>query len=182
MTPLGFEAKEAEDGLSAIKLIESYKPDIVLLDLIMPNINGKDVIKKVRESNKDLKIIAITASILENEEKENLKQGANSIVFKPFNKNTILEEIGKLLNIDYIYEDERENILEEKIDNESIKELIEKIPLNIISKFKEKLIIVDIKEIKKLNQIIENYSPQLALFFKSLIDNFDFNIILSFLN
>lgn len=58
----GYEVAFAEDGEQGLKLIEEFQPDIVLLDLMMPVMNGDDVLKKIRKEDwgKDLKVIILT--------------------------------------------------------------------------------------------------------------------------
>ncbi len=58
----GYEVAFAEDGEQGLKLIEEFQPDIVLLDLMMPVMNGDDVLKKLRKEDwgKDLKVIILT--------------------------------------------------------------------------------------------------------------------------
>ena len=58
----GFEVDSAEDGQSGLKLIEHFKPDLILLDLKMPYMSGQEMLKKVRETNwgKDMLVVVLT--------------------------------------------------------------------------------------------------------------------------
>lgn len=58
----GFEVKTAGDGVAGLKLIADFKPDIVLLDLMMPVMNGLDVLARLRKdaTTKDLKVVVLT--------------------------------------------------------------------------------------------------------------------------
>lgn len=58
----GYEVKTAGDGIAGLKLIEELKPDIVLLDLMMPQMNGLDVLAQLRKEakTKDLKVVVLT--------------------------------------------------------------------------------------------------------------------------
>ncbi|HOV15699.1 MAG TPA: response regulator, partial [Spirochaetota bacterium] len=186
LKPLGFDTREASDGFKALDYIYAWKPDIVLLDIVMPEMSGIDVIKKLRSSEeyKTLKIIVITASVLDDDKDNVLAIGADAFVRKPFKQNMILEEIRKLLDIDYIYEEEK-IVVETKKDDfseESIRILFDSLPKDFLEKFREKLVIGDINDINKLNEIIESYNKNIYLYFKSLIDEFDFNVLLSILN
>lgn len=58
----GYEVKTAGDGMAGLKLIADFKPDIVLLDLMMPVMNGLDVLARLRKdaTTKDLKVVVLT--------------------------------------------------------------------------------------------------------------------------
>lgn len=183
LSPLGFDTIEAKDGLTALNIIKEYNPDLILLDIVMPDISGIEVIKRLRESGNNVKIIAITASVMDENKDRVLQEGANSFIIKPFKKNIILEEIKRVLDIEYIYEEEEEQKnKEEKLDLNSIKKMIYDLPEDIRQKFKQSLIIGDIKEIKKINDIFKEHNYKLFLYLKDMIDNFDFDVILSLLN
>ncbi|HOJ62793.1 MAG TPA: transporter substrate-binding domain-containing protein [Spirochaetota bacterium] len=182
LSPLGFDVMETKDGLTALKMIDQYKPDIILLDIVMPDISGIEVIDRLRKSNNPVKIIAIIASVMDENKNEILEKGADSFIIKPFKKEIILEEIKNLLNIEYIYEENDVKSDDHDLNLNSIKESLKNIPVEIIEKFKQELTIGDIKEIIKYNEIIEQYDKNLSKYFKKFIDDFDFNIILSLLN
>lgn len=59
----GFEVMEAKDGDEALKILENYKPDLILLDILMPNLNGAEVFLKIKENPElqNIKIIFITS-------------------------------------------------------------------------------------------------------------------------
>lgn len=73
---------EAEDAIQGIKQIESTKPDIVLMDLGLPKMNGVEAILKIREANKDIKIIALTSHDRREEVIAALSSGANAYCLK----------------------------------------------------------------------------------------------------
>lgn len=58
----GYEVNTAADGVAGLKLIKDFKPDIVLLDLMMPNMNGLDVLTRLRadSATKDLRVVVLT--------------------------------------------------------------------------------------------------------------------------
>ncbi|MEZ5915682.1 MAG: response regulator [Parvularculaceae bacterium] len=81
----GLAFKEAEDGRRALELIGEETPDLVLLDLMMPGINGIDVLKEIRKthSQSDLPVIMVTAKSEEETVVEALDAGANDFLTKP---------------------------------------------------------------------------------------------------
>ncbi len=114
LQPLGFELKEAENGLDAIALWESWQPHLIWMDIRMPVMNGYEAIQKIRELEQQKEeegssqtsktvIIALTASALENEKLAIFDAGGDDFVHKPFHEETILEKIGEYLGVDYLY-------------------------------------------------------------------------------
>lgn len=78
------EVQEAVDGEEAISKFESFKPDVVFMDIVMPKLSGIEATKKIREKNGDTPIIGL--STLDHGDVINrmLKAGANTFVKKPF--------------------------------------------------------------------------------------------------
>jgi two-component system KDP operon response regulator KdpE len=90
----GYEVISALSGEEALKLVESARPGIVLLDIILPGIDGLQVLQKVR-LHSDLPIIAFSARS-ENGPKA-LSRGANDFLTKPFDVDELVKRIERLL-------------------------------------------------------------------------------------
>lgn len=88
---------EAETGESAIDLYIQVKPDLVILDILMPDMNGLEALKKIREINPDARILMCTASEQSSHVQEALASGAAGYIVKPFTQETILTTIEKAL-------------------------------------------------------------------------------------
>lgn len=94
-----FEVKTAATGYDAGVLTEQFRPDLMILDFMLPDINGNVVCKTVR-SNPDLagmKIIIVSGVVNQDEIDELLKAGADEFVKKPFNIEKLLARVGELL-------------------------------------------------------------------------------------
>ena len=95
-----YDLAEAEDGMSALKLLESYVYDGILLDMSMPGMSGTELSQKIRSSNKNyagIPIIAVTAHSHLEMEKKALDSGCDSFIQKPFRIQHLLGEIEKLV-------------------------------------------------------------------------------------
>lgn len=94
-----YELLFAENGPKAIKQVTELLPDIVLLDVMMPEMNGFEVCQMIR-SNADtskIPIILITALDDRDMEKKGFEAGANDYISKPYDRNEVLIKINSLL-------------------------------------------------------------------------------------
>lgn len=82
-----YELIISTNGPEALKLASSGKPDLILLDIMMPDMDGYEVCKKLKENNatKDIPVIFVTALTEKNDEDKGLSLGAVDYITKPFN-------------------------------------------------------------------------------------------------
>lgn len=88
---------EAKDGIEGVAAYKEHKPDIVTLDITMPNMNGNDALKQIMEFDKSANVIMITAAGQEDKIIAALKGGAKRFVTKPFSSDDILKNIDEVL-------------------------------------------------------------------------------------
>ncbi len=86
-----------DNGMDAVKYVKKGKYDVILMDIHMPGISGIDATKKIREFNKEVPIIALTAVTLEESLEEFFKAGFNEFVPKPFKAEDFFEKIQRVL-------------------------------------------------------------------------------------
>lgn len=98
MRKSGFETAVARDGDEALAQVESFRPDLVLLDAMMPRRDGYEVCQTLRASGwTDLKIVMLTAKGRDTEVAKGLAVGADSYVTKPFSTRDLVEHVSALL-------------------------------------------------------------------------------------
>lgn len=94
----GFDiAGEAENGTQAVELYKQLKPDIVTMDVVMPEMTGIDALKHIKSFDKDAKIVMCTAIGQEKIVKTAIKLGARGYIIKPFQAPKVIEEIKKVI-------------------------------------------------------------------------------------
>src|SRR5215470_13547351 len=95
----GYRIIEARDGAEALRLLEANAPDLMLLDIHMPVMNGFAVVDKVRADARysKLPIVALTASAMLGDEEEALNHGFSAFIAKPYSIQDITELVKKLL-------------------------------------------------------------------------------------
>lgn len=93
----GYEVvKEASNGLQAVEGYQEVKPDIVIMDLIMPDMGGIEAIKKIRELDPEAVVIVCSAMGQQALVMEALDAGAKDFIVKPFQPAQILDTLKKL--------------------------------------------------------------------------------------
>jgi len=100
---------EAVNGVELIKLFEFHRPDVVLMDINMPEVNGIEATKFVAEHFKDTKVIAITMNDEKSSIMDMMDAGANGYVLKSEDKEEIIKAIYTVLNGDDYYSKNVEN-------------------------------------------------------------------------
>jgi len=99
LAPRGYDVVSATDGENALKLVESSQPDLVLLDVMMPEPDGYEVCRRLREVDETavLPVIMVTAST--DEKSKAIQAGADDLIAKPFSHDELLTRIRSLLRI-----------------------------------------------------------------------------------
>jgi two-component system, chemotaxis family, chemotaxis protein CheY len=88
---------EASDGVRGLDLYQKQKPEIVCLDIDMPEMSGLDALKKIREVDKDTIVLMITGVATGSNVRDAISSRANGIIVKPFNTAKIVGEIERAL-------------------------------------------------------------------------------------
>ena len=97
----GFQLLEAEDGPSALQVVRDRKPDLVILDVMLPSMSGLDVCRTLREENgQEMPVILLTARSGEEDERAGYEAGADRYLTKPFSPLTLQTEVVKLLPVE----------------------------------------------------------------------------------
>lgn len=109
----GFDVKVAEDGLMALELFRTFKPDLILLDVMLPKISGLDVCKEIRTESK-VPIIMVTAKSEEIDTVVGLEVGADDYVTKPYRLREVVARMRSLLRRSN-WSDETEAISEGRV-------------------------------------------------------------------
>ncbi len=93
----GHEVEEAENGVEAIAKYQDTNPDIVLMDITMPVMDGIEAVKKIKENDGEANIIMCSAIGQQAMVIEALKAGAKDFIVKPFQPERIIESINRVL-------------------------------------------------------------------------------------
>ena len=92
-----YHLERAKDGMEAVTMFEELHPDLILMDMKMPNLNGLDATKIIRELSPGIPIIALTAYAYEHDRQAALDAGCNDFLTKPYTQEILKELINKYL-------------------------------------------------------------------------------------
>ncbi len=161
LTPIGFEIIEAENGQEGLEKAQKILPDLIITDLVMPILDGFELVRRLRQIPKfqQIPIIAASASVFDYHQEESIAAGCNDFIAKPFCVEVLLELLSKHLPIQWIYE---EPIVE-------IQEIEDSINLlgpssELATKLYELAMMGDIGEILHELERLEQSNPQLLPF------------------
>lgn len=99
LTKNGYEVVgEAENGLAAVEMYEQHKPDLVIMDITMPEMDGIEAVKKIMEDDPSAKIIMCSAMGQQAMVIDAIQAGAKDFVVKPFQPERVVEAVKKALS------------------------------------------------------------------------------------
>ena len=93
-------------GEVALRFIRGHRPDLFLLDIEMPGMNGYDLARKIRESGQKAPIVFLTGNAAKSYVVKAIEVGAADFIIKPINKEQLIEKIGKFIKLEKSCEDE----------------------------------------------------------------------------
>jgi two-component system response regulator VicR len=96
----GYETYTAKNGREALEAIKTISPDVVLLDVMMPVMDGLEVLRYVAEAGLDVRVILITAKVHDDDRLVGWELGCNEYITKPFDLDELLARVAAVANAD----------------------------------------------------------------------------------
>ncbi|NEP48302.1 MAG: response regulator [Moorea sp. SIO3C2] len=119
LEPLGFEFLEASNGVEGLEKATEFNPDLIITDLVMPVMDGFEMMRRIRSSEqlKQILVIATSASVYELEQQPNQDLGWNDILSKPVNVEELLDKLKQHLQLEWVYEQYNPELSNLKIES-----------------------------------------------------------------
>ncbi|HLP13160.1 MAG TPA: response regulator transcription factor [Flavobacteriales bacterium] len=111
---------EASDGLELLEKLKTIKPDVILLDIEMPNMNGIEATKAIRKKNQDVKILPLTMHSEEQFVVHLMENGANGFLLKDYGIETIIDAIYSAYETDYYFNEKVSKVMIKKLVKGSV--------------------------------------------------------------
>ncbi|MEH2207293.1 MAG: ATP-binding protein [Nostoc sp.] len=118
LEPVGFTVVEASQGQEGWEKALAHKPDLIITDLVMPILNGFELIERLRQSEqfKEIAVIASSASVFAADQYKSIDVGANAFLPKPVEAETLLEMLRQFLQLEWIFDVKVDEIKKTNID------------------------------------------------------------------
>ncbi|MGH8355663.1 MAG: ATP-binding protein, partial [Pseudomonas sp.] len=107
LSALGFDICLAANGREGLEQARAERPDMILMDVVMPVMDGLEATRRIRQTPSIAKvpIIAISASVTTEDQDESIVAGANAFMTKPVQQNVLLHKLGEYLGVSLVYEE-----------------------------------------------------------------------------
>ncbi|MDS4054964.1 ATP-binding protein [Accumulibacter sp.] len=160
LKPLGFALTEAADGEQALARWRDEQPDLILLDMRMPKMDGYEVARRIRAEEKRGRtpIIAVTASAFEEQRDEVLAAGCDEFLRKPFRDADLFELIGRHLKLAFVYAERAAPALHTAVDAARLGAL----PAALRAQLREALLVLDGARCGELAEQVAALDPELG--------------------
>jgi len=180
LTMIGFNVREANDGRQAIAVWREWAPHLIFMDISMPVMDGKEATRRIKsmEAKQETVIIAVTASVLEQDREDILSAGVDDFLPKPFREQELFEMIQSALGVRYDYEEEEpaSNIEAGEESDETVltPESMASLDPDLLKQLRSATTAADMDLIDGLINQIEDQNPKLAKGLRDLADRFEY--------
>jgi CheY-like chemotaxis protein len=173
LTNIGCNVKEAKNGEEAISIFQEWHPHFIWMDMRMPVLDGFAATRKIRTltGGEAVKIVAVTASVLEERHDEILVCGCDEVVRKPFRDHEIFESMARQLDIKYLYQDRGAEAAQKQGINLTA-EMLAGLPPDLFQDLRKATLTLEREAIFAVIERIEQLAPGTAKGLRTLTDNF----------
>lgn len=122
LTPLGFDVVEAEDGQAGLNKASQIRPDVVLMDLVMPVMDGFEATRQLRASPdlQNVVVIAASASVFGFDQQASQEAGCDGFVSKPIREAELLAKLQTCLQLEWVYEQDTHRDEDRQMEQEAV--------------------------------------------------------------
>jgi CheY-like chemotaxis protein len=180
--PVGFDLRQVTDGEEAIREFQAWQPDIILMDLRMPVMDGREATRGIKSSpkGKETPVIVLTASSFEDGRQDMAAAGANGYIRKPFRESELFETIANCLGISYVYAEEAVGSLPQLSTATATlsAEALSRLPKDLIQGIRDTASGANLKLLLTLISQLETHDAQAAEALRELANHYDYEAIL----
>jgi signal transduction histidine kinase/ligand-binding sensor domain-containing protein/CheY-like chemotaxis protein len=170
---VGFEVREVTNGETAVEAFTSWSPHLICMDMRMPVMDGYTATRAIRQlaGGQQVKILAVTASVFEEQRDEIMATDCDEFVRKPVHESEIFEAIARQLGVEYRYADTLQPPVAE-IGPELTEDMLSELPPELIAELRHAALVLDRAALAGLIERIEVHAPDTAKALQKLVDDF----------
>lgn len=178
LTRVGFLVQAVEDGLQALAAFATWRPQLILMDMLMPVMDGYEATRKIRTlpGGADVRIVALTANAFEEDRAAILAAGCDEMLKKPVLETDLYKLLGTLLGIHYRHGVLRPTALE-KIAAEASSTDLSDLPAPLLVELQRAAECLDVEAVRAIAARIAPKHAQTSHSLEALVDNFRFDRI-----
>ncbi len=185
LQPIGFVIREVNNGRQALEAHREWQPDLILMDVRMPEMNGIEATKEVRKIDTNTPIIAISASVLGEEEAEMMSAGVTTFIRKPVREQELLDTLGKALHLEYDYIGIAPRTRRSKVNvaqttsptSGEPKAYLSNLPTKLVQDLKEALLRADADVMRSIIDEVATHDGEAAVVLRGLVDEYQFDAL-----
>ena len=179
LRPVGFEVRLASDGERAVKEFDEWRPHLILMDFRMPVMDGHEAIRRIRAGagGQETRIIAVTASAMDENRQELLAIGADDFIGKPFQTVELFEKIHTHLGVEYDYV-QSPGAAAPRATAELTRESLADLSDDLIDLMRDAIIRADLDDLLEKIREVEIRDPHLAQELRRLAETFEYQKLL----
>lgn len=183
LSPLGFEIEEASNGQEAVEIWNDWEPHLILMDMRMPVMDGYEATKQIKGTVKGqaTAIIAVTASVLEEERAVVSSAGCDDFIRKPFRESDIFDALHKHIGVNFIYDEPVSNNVLTKVDIQAAlsPSALADLPAELLADLLAASTLCDMTQIDSCIEQIRELDRSVAEALAFLANDFDYARIVS---
>ncbi len=182
LAPVGFEIRLATNGAEAVREFEEWRPHLILMDFRMPVMDGHEAIRRIRAmaGGEDTKIIAVTASAMDDNRQELMEIGADDFIGKPFRETELFQKIHSHVGVEYVYAENPTATSQEEA-GELTPDSLAAWPESLIDPMREAVIRADLDGLLARIQEVDARDPRIAQGLRRLAEGFQYQKLLDLL-
>jgi PAS domain S-box-containing protein len=179
LAPVGFEIRLATNGAEAVQEFEKWRPHLILMDFRMPVMDGREAIGRIRAmaGGAALKIIAVTASALDENRLELLAIGADEFISKPFREAELFQKIHVHVGAEYEYADDQTAETSTELTASSLAQW----PQTLVEAMRDAVVIADLDQLLAKIKEGEANDPDNAKALRRLAEGYQYQKLLDLL-
>ena len=179
LAPVGFEILLATNGLEAVQEFERWRPHLILMDFRMPVMDGHEAIRRIRatDGGQDTRIIAVTASAMDDNRQDLMDIGADDFIGKPFREAELFQKIHTHVGVKYHYAEVPSDALLE-LAIELTPDTLAGWPREVTDPMREAVVTADLDQLLARIQEVEARDPHVARELRRLAEGFEYQKLL----
>ena len=182
LSSIGFLARAAAGGEEALAIHDEWHPDLVLMDVRMPGVDGLEAVRRLRARGSKAVIVSVSASGLAETEDEAREAGVDAFVRKPYREGELLATIGDRLGVRYTYESaaqppvHREQVATGRL---TLSERLRTLPPDLIDQLRDAAVSGRAKRLESLADQAGHHSQDVSAAIRALVRDFQYEALVS---